>query len=61
MGQQRVNNIALVNVERMEREYVTFIVNNDTGRTIVIFRRRFMNSYDRSIRKNIVTTYVGLC
>ena len=61
MGQQRVNNIALVNVERMEREYVTFIVNNDTGRTIVIFRRRFMNSYDRFIRKNIVTTYVGLC
>ena len=37
MGQQRVNNIALVNVER---EYVTFIVNNDTDRTVVIFRRR---------------------
>ena len=37
MGQQRVNNIALVNVEG---EYVTFMVKYDTDRTIVIFRRR---------------------
>ena len=37
MGQQRVSNIALINIER---EYVNPVVNNDIDRTIDIFGRR---------------------
>ena len=63
MGQQRVSNIALVNIER---EYANSVVNNDIDRTIDIFGRRngrhlffltyFMSSYDRFICKNIFTS-----
>ena len=41
MGQQRVSNIALINIER---EYASSVVNNDIDRTIDIFGRR--NSRD---------------
>ena len=37
MGQQRVSNIALTNIER---EYANSVLNNDIGRTIGIFGRR---------------------
>ena len=37
MGQQRVSNIALINIKR---EYTNSVVNNDTDRTIYIFGRR---------------------
>ena len=37
MGQQRVSNIALINIER---EYANSVVNNHIDRTIDIFGRR---------------------
>ena len=37
MGQQRVSNIALTNIER---EYANSVLNNDIDRTIGIFGRR---------------------
>ena len=37
MGQQRVSNIALINIERA---YVNSVVNNDTDRIIDIFGRQ---------------------
>ena len=37
MGQQRVINIALINIER---EYANSVVNNDVDRTIDIFGHR---------------------
>ena len=51
MGQQRVSNIALINIER---EYANSVVNNDIDRTIDIIGRNgqlflvtcFMSSYD---------------
>ena len=63
MEQQRVSNIALINIER---EYANSVVNNDIDRTIGIFARGtgrhlflltyFMSSYDRFICKNIFTS-----
>ena len=60
--EQRVSNIALINIER---EYATLVVNNDMDRTIGIFGHGtgrhlflltyFMSSYDRFICKNIFT------
>ena len=66
MGQQRVSSIALINIEK---EDAYSVVNSDIDRTIDIFGRRhgrdsylcFMSSCDRFIRKNIFTSYVGLC
>ena len=37
MGQQRVSNITLINIER---EYANSVGNNDIDRTIDIFSRR---------------------
>ena len=37
MGQQRVSNIALINIEK---EYAKSVLNNDIDRTIDIFGRR---------------------
>ena len=37
MGQQRVSNIALINIER---EYANSVVNNDINRTVDICGRR---------------------
>ena len=61
MGQQRVSNIALINIEK---PYANSVVNNDMGRVIDIFGRRngresyffyvlkcFLGSYDRFIPK----------
>ena len=69
MGQQRVSNIAHINIEK---PYANSVVNNDMGRVIDIFGRRngrdsyffyvfkcFLGSYDRFIRKNIFSSYVG--
>ena len=67
MGQQRVSNIAHINIEK---PYANSVVNNDMGRVIDIFGRRngresyffyvfkcFLGSYDRFIRKNIFSSY----
>ena len=61
VGQQRVSNIALINIEK---PYANSVVNNDMGRVIDIFGRRngrdsyffyvlkcFLGSYDRFIPK----------
>ena len=63
MGQQRVSNIALTDIEK---PYANSVVNNDKGRVIDIFGRLngrdsyffyvlkcFLGSYDRFIPKKI--------
>ena len=61
MGQQRVINIALINIERV---YANSVVNNDIDHITDIFGRQngrelfllicFMSSYDRFICKKIL-------
>ena len=60
MGQHRVSNIALINIER---EYANSVVNNDADRTIYIFgRRNGRDSYlfSRVLWAHMIDSYVRI-